>query len=244
MGGPTFQAQGQVPGVRGCSDQTTGSTSSLHLGDIMAMRTETTEDVTRAFTERWLSTFPKPEVLMMDSGKSFISESFHEFASSLNIQVHFVAEKEHWAHGVVEAVVQDIKMTASAIQLEALDQDYMVTLHLAASALNSTEYTAGYSAFQWAFGHQYSLSDEDVRTFHGSDFRGEFVKLITARQQAEQVATNTRAKRILSKLANSTVRQPLRQFAPMDLVKIWRPVWPKQQYQGPRGGLRKSALAE
>ena len=212
----------------------------LYIYDIVAMRTETTEDVTRAFTERWLSTFPKPQVLMMDSGKSFISESFHEFASSLNIQVHFVAEKEHWAHGIVEAVVQDIKMTASAIQLEALDQDYMVTLHLAASALNSTEYTAGYSAFQWAFGQQYSLSDEDVRTFHGSDFRGEFVKLITARQQAEQVATKTRAKRILSKLANSTVRQPLRQFTPMDLVKIWRRVWPKQQYQGPRGGLRKS----
>ena len=212
----------------------------LYIYDIMAMRTETTEDVTRAFTERWLSTFPKPQVLMMDSGKSFISESFHEFASSLKIQVHFVAEKEHWAHGIVEAVVQDVKMTASAIQLDALDQDYVVTLHLAASALNSTEYTAGYSAFQWAFGKQYSLSNEDARTFHGSDFRGEFVKMITARQQAEQIATKTRAKRILSKLVNSTVRQPLRQFALMDLVKIWRRVWPKQQHQGPRGGLRKS----
>ena len=208
--------------------------------DIMTMRTESTEDVTRAFTERWLSTFPKPHVLLMDSAKSFLSDSFHEFASSLNIQVHFVAEKEHWAHGVVEAVVQDVKMTASAIHLEALDQDPYVTLHLAASALNSTEYTAGYSAFQWAFGKQYSIPDEDVRTFNGCDFQGEYVKLVAARQQAEAIATRTRARRVLSKLANTTVRQPLRQYAPMDLVKIWRREWPKQQFQGPRGKLCKS----
>ena len=62
----------------------------------------------------------------------------------------YVAEKEAWAHGVVEAGVKDLKMTASAIHLEALEQDPMVTLLLATSALNSTEYTAGYSAFQWA----------------------------------------------------------------------------------------------
>ena len=161
--------------------------------DIMTMRTESTEDVTRAFTERWLATFPKPQVLLTDSARSFISDSFHEFASSLNIQVHFVAEKEHWAHGIVEAVVQDVKMTASAIHLEALDQDPFVTLHLAASALNSTEYTAGYSAFQWAFGKQYSISDEDVRTFHGCDYPAEYVKLVTARQAAEAIATRTRA---------------------------------------------------
>ena len=65
--------------------------------------------------------------------------------------VHLVAEKEHWAHGEIEAVVHDSKHTASAIHLEARHQDPTVTLYLATSALNSTEYTAGFSSFQWAF---------------------------------------------------------------------------------------------
>ncbi|CAE7510524.1 unnamed protein product [Symbiodinium sp. CCMP2592] len=191
----------------------------LHVYDFLEMKTESPLD---------------------GLGKELWFGCFHEFASSLNIQVHYIAEKEHWAHGTVEAVVQDIKMTASAIQLEALDQDPRITLQLAASALNSTEYTAGFSAYQWAFGKHYDLSDEDVRTFTNTDYPGEFIKLVTARQQAETIATKTRALRVLSKLSNTTVRQPLRSFSPMDLVKVWRKVWPKEQYKGPRGGLRMS----
>ena len=212
----------------------------LHVYDFLEMKTESAEEVMTALTDKWLAVFPKPKVLLMDSAKSFVSDAFHEFASSLNIQVHYIAEKEHWAHGTVEAVVQDIKMTASAIQLESLDQDPRITLQLAASALNSTEYTAGFSAYQWAFGRQYDITDEDVRTYLNNDYPGEFLKLVTARQQAEAVATKTRALRTLSKLGNSIVRQPLRTFSPMDLVKIWRCVWPKEQYKGPRGGLRMS----
>ena len=152
----------------------------------------------------------------------------------------YVAEKEAWAHGVVEAGVKDLKMTASAIHLEALEQDPMVTLLLATSALNSTEYTAGYSAFQWAFGQEYSLTDEDVRTYALADFKDDFTRLVAGRERAEAIAKETRAKRVLTKLGNTTVRQPLRTYHPMDLVKIWRRVWPKEQFRGPRGGLKKS----
>ncbi|CAK8995009.1 Uncharacterized protein SCF082_LOCUS4179, partial [Durusdinium trenchii] len=41
-----------------------------------------------------------------------------------------------------------------------------VTLMLSAAALNSTEYTKGYSSYQWCYGKDYTLEDEDIRTFH------------------------------------------------------------------------------
>ena len=107
-------------------------------------------------------------------------------------------------------------------------------------SLNSTEYTSGYSAFQWAFGKEYSLNDEDVRTFSLSEYKDDFARLVTAREKAQAIAVKTRARRVLTRLGNTTVRQPLRQFHAMDLVKIWRRVWPKEQFQGPRGGLKKS----
>ena len=104
----------------------------------LEMKAESGHDVTKGFAERWLSSFPKPKVVIMHSAKAFASEAFHEFLAGLNVQAHFVAEKESWAHGVIEAVVQDVKFTASAIQLEAKDQDPMITLFLATSAPLST----------------------------------------------------------------------------------------------------------
>ena len=212
----------------------------LFVYDFLEMRTESGPDLIKAFSERWLSLFPKPKLLVLDAAKSFSSDAVHGFASSINVALSYVAEKEAWAHGVIEAGVKDLKMTASAIHLESLEQGPMVTLYLATSALNSTEYTAGYSAFQWAFGQEFSLTDEDVRTYALADLKDDFTRLVAAREKAEAVAKETRARRILTKLGNSTVRQPLRTYHPMDLVKVWRKVWPKEQFQGPRGGLKKS----
>ena len=212
----------------------------LFTYDFLEMKAESGENLIQGFTEGWLSCFPKPKLLVLDAAKSFVSEAVHDFASNVNIQVSYVAEKEAWSHGTLEAGVQDIKTTASAIHLENLDMDPTVTLVLAASALNATEYTGGFSSFQWAFGREYSLTDEDVRTFLTSDYQGEFVKLVQARTDAERIARNSRARRVLSRLANTTVRQPLREFSPMELVKVWRKVWPQQQFKGPRGGFRKS----
>ena len=210
--------------------------------DVLAMKSESAEDVIQSFAEKWLAVFPKPEVAVMDAAYSFSSNKMHDFLSSVNILPHFVAEKEAWAHGVAESSVQDVKRTATAIQLEALDQNPHVTLYLAVSALNSTEYTAGFSAFQWAYGQSYHISDEDVRTFASlpDEARTDFNRLVTARERAEEVARRTRSLRVLSKLSNTTVRQPLRTFKEMDLVKIWRRYWPAEVHQGPRGGLKKS----
>ncbi|CAE7241764.1 Smyd3 [Symbiodinium sp. CCMP2592] len=213
----------------------------LETYDFLQRRSESSQDFIKAFAERWLGTFPKPRVLLLDSAKSFISEKIHDFASDLNLLVHYIAEKESWAHGTIEAAVQDVKMTASAIHLEARDQPLDVTLQLAVSALNSTEFTAGFSAYQWAFGRNFSLTDEDHVTFQQMDPSSDFVQLVTSRQKAEEIARTTRAKRVLTKLSNTSVRQPLRLYNPMDLVKVWRRVWPQTQHKGPKGGFRMSA---
>ena len=150
----------------------------LFIYDFLQMKAESGDDLIKGLAERWLGIFPKPRLLVMDSAKSFVSDAVHEFANSMNIMLSFVAEKEAWANGIIEAGVQDLKMTASAIHLEAMDQDPFVTLYLSTSALNSTEYVAGYSSFQWAYGKEYNLTDEDVRTLTASEFKGEYSKLV------------------------------------------------------------------
>ena len=212
----------------------------IMIYDLLQMKNESGSDLIKAVSERWLSTFPKPRILVLDSAKPYVSEQVHAFASAINVGLHYTAEKESWAHGAVEASVQDVKSTASAIYLENMDQDLEVTLHLAVAALNSTEYTAGFSAFQWAYGRNYNITDEDVRTFQHVDPKIDFAQLVVARQRAEEVARQTRARRVLSKLGNTSVRQPLRNYEPLDLVKVWRRVWPQEQCKGPRGGYKKS----
>ena len=133
-------------------------------------------------------------------------------------------------------------MTASDIQLGSPSQDPTITLHLAIAALNSTEYVKGYSSFQWCYGKDYSITDEDVRAFatlpESPD--DDYARLVQLRQNAEQVARKTRALRVLSKLSNSTVRQPIRTFHPTQLVMVWRKQWPSHIYVGKQGGARKS----
>ena len=214
----------------------------VKIYEVLAMQAESAEDVIMGLSERWLSSFPKPKLLVMDAAKTFSSERMHAFLSSVNIIPHFVAEKEPWAHGVTEANVQDVKHTASAIHKEALDQHPFISLYLAVSALNSTEVTAGYSAYQWAYGQQFQITDEDARTFAviPKDPSYDYARLLAAREEAEIIAKKTKARRVLSKLANTTVRQPLREFEPMTLVKVWRKLWPVDVHKGPRGGLKKS----
>ena len=94
------------------------------------------------------------------------------------------AEKEPWAHGLVENAMRELKHTASAIQMDNLAQDPTVTLALAASALNSTEFVAGFSSHQWAFGRAYTISEEDRRLFAQLGERASFASMVAARQRA------------------------------------------------------------
>ena len=206
----------------------------------LTMEAESAEDLIKGFSEGWLAHYPKPALVIMDSATTFDSAKFWNFINGLNIAQHFPADKEPWANGMVEAAVHDVKHTATAIHLEALDQEPLVSMFLAVASLNATEFTAGYSAFQWAFGSQYSLDDEDFRTFHQLDSVSDYQRLVQARQQAETIAVKTKSQRILSKLSNTIVRQPLQEYKPMDLVKVWRKYQPADQHTGKRGGFKKA----
>ena len=120
-------------------------------------------------------------------------------------------------------------------------QDPSVTLTLAASALNATEFVSGFSSHQWAFGRAYTISEEDRRLFAQLGDRASFASMVAARQRAEDVATKTRAQRIMTRLNNSKARQPLRTFEIADLVKVWRKVLPSDAYKGPRGGMKRTS---
>jgi hypothetical protein len=208
--------------------------------DLCEMKTET---VIAGFSEKWLCDKPKPALLIPDNSKTFQSREMHEFCSQAGIQLCFPAEKESWAHAVVESALKDIKLTASAIQTDSPGLSPRVTLLLACAALNSTEYTKGFSSFQWCYGRDYVLEDEDMRTFKDvqkSDDTMSYEALVRARQDAEATARKTRALHVMSKLKNSKVRQPLRTFHPTQLVKVWRKALPSELHQGRRGGGKKS----
>ena len=198
------------------------------------------DEVIRALSMAWLAQYPKPKMIVADNAKSFISNRFHEFMMELNILLHFPLEKEPWSHGIVEAAIQDVKHVATAIQTESMENKPEVTLALTTSALNSTEYTAGFSSHQWAFGAKLSISDEGVRLWRAVDPALDFVNVSQARLAAEEIARRSRARRVLSKLTNTTVKQPLRSYKPTELVMVWRQVQVGEQHQGPRGGHKKS----
>ena len=132
--------------------------------DTLQMQSESTEDIIRGFAEKWLADKPKPEILIPDNALTMVSKDMGSFLSDVGIQLAPPAEKESWAHGQIESAMKDVKMTASAIQLGAPAQDPIIVLHLAIAALNPTEYVKGYSSFQWCYGKDYSITDEDMRT--------------------------------------------------------------------------------
>ena len=209
----------------------------------LEMRPESTQDIIKGLSEKWLCDKPRPSIIIPDNAKSFTSREFTEFCQGINVQLALPAEKEPWAHGLVESAIRDIKTTASAILLGQPDLSPAVALMLSCAALNSTEYVKGYSSFQWCYGKDYLITDEDERTFQllpEAETEMSYEALVRARQEAEQVARQTRALRVMTRLRNSSVRQPLRTFHPMDLVKVWRKEWPATLYQGKRGGGKKS----
>ena len=209
--------------------------------DITVMKTENAEQVIEGLSRSWLAVYPKPHIVVADNAKSFTSVRFGEFCREAGMELSFPAEKEAWAHGLVEHAIKDLKFTASAIQTDAPEQDPHISLILAASALNSTEYVSGFSSHQWAFGRDYMVSDEDRRNLAQLGDRATFSHLVLARQRAEEVATKTRANRVLGRLANSKARQPLRNYDVGALVKIWRRVLPQEVHTGPRGGFKKAS---
>ena len=208
---------------------------------LTTIKHENSEMIIKALSHGWLANYPKPRIIVADNAKTFTSLQLGDFCRESGLELSFPAEKEPWAHGLVEKAIKDLKHTASAIQIDNQVQDPSVTLVLAASALNSTEHVSGYTPHQWAFGRDYTISEEDYRTFAQLNSRASFATLTAARLKAEQIANKTRSQRILVRLGNSRVRQPLRDFKVADLVMVWRQVLPQQVHQGPRGGHKRAS---
>ena len=211
--------------------------------EISEMKTETGLQLVEAFSKRWLSDKPKPEIFIPDNARSYTSKHFQDFCSSVNIWLAPPAEAEAWAHGLAESVVQDVKAVMERIQTGDASLLPETCLALATGALNQTSFVKGYSSYQWAYGKHFAYTDEDEITM--SQVRddapfAEFSRLLSLRHDAENKAREVRAHRVLSKLKNTIQRQLLRTFHPVDLVKVWRRALPQELHRGRAGGTKKA----
>ena len=118
-----------------------------------------------------------------------------------------------------------MKETASRIHASSPDQDPEISLALATAAVNSTEYSKGYSSIQRAFGRQAELTDDELRQHFHLPIdcqQDQFARLLTQRRSAEEHARKARADHVLSRIKNMTVKQPRRNFDLAEPVMVWR----------------------
>ena len=94
---------------------------------INEMRTESSSQVIIAVAKGWLANYPKPDVIIPDNGMGFVAKEFADFCRDQNIELSMPAEKEPWAHGLVENAMREFKHTTSAIQMDNYAQDPSVT---------------------------------------------------------------------------------------------------------------------
>eukprot|EP00438_Fugacium_kawagutii_P031764 Skav205351 [mRNA] locus=scaffold1956:24961:32706:- [translate_table: standard] len=205
---------------------------------------ESTTDVLEVVAQRWLASYPKPVAIIPDNANTMTSTAFSEFCSQNNIWLCPPASKEPWAHGLAERAIQEIKTVMEKVSLDDTSLSPSTCLALAVSGLNQADNVKGFSPFQWVFGQQFWLTDEDLAT-HAQlrdDYPfAEFSKLLTNRVMAETHARKARAENALTRLQNSSSRQPVREYRPSELVKVWRKLLPHEAHKGKRGGFLKAA---
>ena len=119
------------------------------------------------------------------------------------------------------------------------DQDPVLTLASATSAINNTEFNKGFTSFQWAFGRQASVGEEELRRQLMSPLdrnEPDFAKLLNQRQLAEDCARKAKAAVVLSKLKNTSIRHPIRTYHIAQPVMLWRKFLKTTLYKGRKGG--------
>ncbi|CAK9088097.1 Uncharacterized protein SCF082_LOCUS41611, partial [Durusdinium trenchii] len=203
------------------------------------VKVENSEMCIKAITMRWLLDKPRPKVLCPDNAKSLTSQQFVDFFGSVGIQVIHPPDQEPWAHGVAENAINLVKTTASKLQFSMPDQDPVLTLASATSAINNTEFNKGFTSFQWAFGRQASVGEEELRRQLMSPLdrnEPDFAKLLNQRQLAEDCARKAKAAVVLSKLKNTSIRQPIRTYHIAQPVMLWWKFLKTTLYKGRKGG--------
>lgn len=171
------------------------------------------------------------------------SQKVTEFLSDLGIALMPPPDNESWSHGVVERAIGHVKSTA-LLQEGHPDQNPIYTLALATAAINSTEFNKGYSSIQWAFGKQQELSEEELQqqlSLPLDQQQSEFLRLLSRRQDAENCAREAKAKTVLGKLRNTSIRQPPRTFSMAQPVMLWRKFLPHTIYKGRKGGKKHTS---
>ena len=86
----------------------------LEAYDITTIKHENAEKIIQAFSAGWLGAYPKPQHIIADNGKSCTSSQFGDFCREAGIELSFPAEKEAWAHGLVEKAIKDLKFGSKA----------------------------------------------------------------------------------------------------------------------------------
>ena len=219
------------------------STVPLMVYDINQQGNENAKMVIEAFGRGWLAEKPKPLVVVPDNANTLCSAAFREFCHTNNLWLSPPVEKEAWAHGIAERAVQETKLLADKIFISDGTLSLELCLALSTAALNSTENAHGFSPFQWAYGHSFHWTDEDITThlqLQQAHPLSEFEKLLSCRREAENLARQVRANNILVRLKNSCPRQPLQNFEPATLVKVWRKSLPHEAAKGKRSGFTKT----
>eukprot|EP00435_Cladocopium_sp_Y103_P006371 s604_g2.t1 len=169
-------------------------------------KTETADQILESFSQLWLQDKPKPMYLIPDNAKSMTSVKMKDVLAEMNIMLDPPAPKESWAHGLIERAVQEVKEVSTKIHMANPDLSSATCLALATNALNSTEYVQGYTPFQWVYGSQATLDDEEHAAFPiepTESIGGDFTALLQRRKDAEDVARKVKADRTLNKLRNS-----------------------------------------
>ncbi|CAK8992066.1 Novobiocin biosynthesis protein H [Durusdinium trenchii] len=201
-------------------------------------KVESADLVIKTLTLRWLMDKPRPKTIIPDNAKSLVSQKLTEFLADLGIEVMPPPDNESWAHGITERAIGHIKETASLLQQSLPDQDPVLTLAMATGANNNTEYVKGYTSIQWAYGKQTSWSLDELRQQLSLPIdrqQQEFLRLLNQRELAEDCARKAKARLVLSKLKNSSIRQPIRTFKMAEPVYIWRKFLPHTIYAGEKG---------
>ena len=216
-------------------------TDTLFSYPHMESRTETGDQVIMSLTLRWLMDKPRPKVIIPDNAKTLTSKKITDYLSELCIALVPPPDKESWAHGMVERAIKHVKETASLIHQAQPDQDPVLSLALATAAINSTEYSQGYTSMQWAFGKQAELGEEEFQQqiavpLH--ERQNQYARLMNQRLAAEDAARKAKARHTLQRLQNTSVRQPLRSFSMAQPVMVWRKFLPHTIYKGRKGGKR------
>ena len=104
------------------------------------VKTANADMVIQAITLGWLMDKPHPHVLIPDNAKTLMSQKVVDFMMEMGVEVIPPPDQESWAHGIVESAINLIKTTATKIHLSMPDMDPRLTLALATSALNSSEF--------------------------------------------------------------------------------------------------------